>query len=315
MLAVFRSTQIAGQDLVHEDTNLETLEDMVRKFRHLAHCDPYQDVLIAEVGGAMVAYGRVSWWQLQPGGAPGAYIYFMAWHIRPEWRGQGLEQAFLHHNQVRLRQVIQEQEGQVLSGERFFQAVASSAQPELARLLEEDGFTAYRWTCRMTCSDLHLIPDLPMPVGLEVRRVAPDHYRPIWDALCDAFQDDPGYAPPSEDDYVAWQQSSQFQPDLWQVAWDGSQVAGMVLNYIARDSDGDEPATAWTEDICVRRPWRQRGLARALLARSMRMFHQMGFSQTCLGADFNNREGAHQLYASMGYQVISTQTSYRKPVD
>ncbi len=167
----------------------------------------------------------------------------------------------------------------------------------------------------MTCSGLQNVPDLPIPAGFEVRPVTPEHYRPIWDALLDAFHDDPGYSQPGEDDYLAWMELAQFQPDLWQVAWDGDQVAGMVLNYISRDSAGIEPATAWTEDICVRRPWRRRGLARALLARSMRMFRQMGFSQTSLGVDFDNRDSASQLYASMGYQVVSTQTVYHKPVD
>ena len=83
------------------------------------------------------------------------------------------------------------------------------------------------------------------------------------DALLDAFHDDPGYSQPSEEDYAAWQQSSQFQPDLWQVAWDGDfdngvgAVAGMVLNYITHESSAAaEPGTAWTEDA---KPWIAKG--------------------------------------------------------
>ena len=308
MLEVFLSAQRADQEDVHE-----TLEDLTNQYRHLTNCDPYQDVLFVEVNDQMAAYGRVDWRQVE---ASGERIYFMEWYIRPEQRGQGLETAFLSQSQERLRQVIRQQTGEVpFSGVRLFQAHATNFQPDMARLLEADNFQAIRWGSKMTCSDLQNTPDLPMPAGLEVCAVKPEHYRQIWDALLDAFHDDPGYSQPSEDDYAAWQQSSQFQPDLWQVAWDGNQVAGMVLNYIARDSAGEEPDTAWTEDICVRRPWRRRGLARALLARSMRMFRQAGFTQTSLGADFNSREGAHQLYASMGYQVISTQTTYHKPVD
>ncbi len=90
MLDVFRSTRTAGQDLVHEDTFLETVEDIANKFRHLTHCDPLQDVLIAEVNGQMAAYGRVNWRQLDAGGASGDRIYYMEWYIRPEWGGQGM---------------------------------------------------------------------------------------------------------------------------------------------------------------------------------------------------------------------------------
>ena len=201
------------------------------------------------------------------------------------------------------------------SGVCMFEVHASSLQPELARVLEEEGFQAVRWGSMMTCANLQNIPDAPIPVGLEVRPVKPEHYRQVWDALLDAFHDDPGYTQPSEDDYATWQQSSQFQPGLWQVAWEGDQVTGMVLNYITHNAAGDEPGLAWTEDISVRPPWRRRGLARALLARSMRMFREMGFNRTSLGVDLHNPHGARQLYESMGYQLVSTLTIYHKPVD
>jgi len=313
MLEVFQSERITGQDLDHDDTVLESLDDITNKYRHLTHCDPYQDVLIAEVSGQMIAYGRVTWWQIE---VSGERIYLAKWYLRPAWRGQGLEKAFLHYNQERLRQIIRQQDIEAaFSGARLFEAQAMDFQPELTRLLEEEGFRAVQWASMMTCSDLQSVPDVPMPAGMEVRPVQPEHYRPIWDALLDAFHADPGYAPPSEEDYAAWRNSSQFRPDLWQVAWEGNQITGMVLNYITHASAGDGPGLAWTEDICVRRPWRRRGLARALLARSMRMFRQLGFNQTSLGVDLNNSHGARQFYESMGYQVVSVLTIYRKPVD
>ena len=325
MLEVFRSSRIAGQDLDHDDTVLESLEDITNKYRHLTNCDPYQDVLIAEVNDQMVAYGRVNWRQIE---ASGNRIYYLVWYIRPEWCGQGLEKSFLYNNQERLRQIIRQHDDEAssseasFSGVRLFEAQAMDFQPELACLLEEDGFQAVRWGAKMTCSNLQNIPDMPMPAGLEVRPAKPEHYRQIWDALLDAFHDDPGYSQPTEDDYASWQQSAQFQPDLWQVAWEGNQVTGMVLNYITHNLAAVEtnPAAAkssiaWTEDICVRRPWRRRGLARALLARSMRMFHAMGFTETSLGVDLNNSDSTHQFYESMGYQIFRLSTIYRKPVD
>jgi hypothetical protein len=47
-------------------------------------------------------------------------------------------------------------------------------------------------------------PDFPLPPGLEVRPVNPEHYRAIWDADVEAFLDHWGYAPPTEDDYQRW---------------------------------------------------------------------------------------------------------------
>lgn len=312
MLDVLQSSERADQEDVSE-----TLGDFINQYRHLTNCDPYQDVLIAEVNDQMVAHGRVSWQEVAASGSDsGERLYFLNWYMRPEWRGLGLEKTFLCQCQERLRQIIRQQgDGATNHGSRLFQAHATNFQPDKARLLEEDGFQAIRWACKMTCSDLQNIPEAPMPEGLEVRPVAPEHYRQVWNADIEAFQDHWGFIRPSEEDYAGWQQSSQFQPDLWQVAWDHDQVAGMVLNYITQDpADAAAPRIAWTEDICVRRPWRRRGLARALLARSMRMFREMGFTQTSLGVDLNNLHGAHQLYESMGYQIVRLFTIYRKPV-
>lgn len=320
MLDVFTSSRTAGQDLDHDDTNLASLEDITNKYHHLTNCDPYQDVLIAELNDKMVAYGRVNWRQSE---ANGNRIYYLVWYIRREWCLHSLEKAFLHYNQERLRQIIRQQDSEAsFNGARLFEAQAMDHQPELASLLEEDGFRAVSWGAKMTCSNLQYIPEVPMPAGLEVRPVKPEHHRQVWDALLEAFHDDPGYSEPTEDDYASWQHSSQFQPNLWQVAWEGSQVTGMVCNYISHDFSGlgtkpaaVGPGIAWTEDICVRPPWRRRGLARALLARSMRMFRDLGFTQTSLGVDLNNPEGAPQFYTSMGYQIAHRLTVYRKEVD
>jgi hypothetical protein len=39
----------------------ENLEDIVNNYTHLNHCDPYQDMLFAEINGEVVGYSRV-WW-------------------------------------------------------------------------------------------------------------------------------------------------------------------------------------------------------------------------------------------------------------
>ncbi len=64
--------------------------------------------------------------------------------------------------------------------------------------------------------------------------------------------------------------------------------------------------------IGVGRPWRKRGLARAMLARSMQVHKDAGMSQTELGVDAENLSGALRLYESMGYKVVSGGTTYRK---
>jgi mycothiol synthase len=87
----------------------------------------------------------------------------------------------------------------------------------------------------------------------------------------------------------------------------------MVLNFVDEDENRKMGRKrGYTEDICVRRPWRKRGLASALIAASIHMFHEMGYEETALGVDVDNPSGALGLYESFGYQASTRQTVYLK---
>jgi mycothiol synthase len=57
---------------------------------------------------------------------------------------------------------------------------------------------------------------------------------------------------------------------------------------------------------------RRRGLARALIAESLRMQKAMGFEESALSVDAENPSGALELYKKMGFEVVRQETSYRK---
>ncbi|MBN1247017.1 MAG: GNAT family N-acetyltransferase, partial [Anaerolineae bacterium] len=63
------------------------------------------------------------------------------------------------------------------------------------------------------------------------------------------------------------------------------------------------------------RPWRRQGLARALIARSLAIHKAQGMTETALGVDALNPNGALQLYRSMGYVQTKKYTVYRKPLE
>ena len=154
---------------------------------------------------------------------------------------------------------------------------------------------------------------IPLPEGLEVRPTLPDHYRTIWDAGQEAFQDHWNYIPEPEEEYQKLLLSPDFNPDLWQVAWDDDQVAGMVLNFVNPEENREyRRERGYTEGISVRRPWRRRGLARALLTRSLQMFKEMGMQEAALGVDSQNPNGALHLYETVGFRVVRRELVYRK---
>jgi hypothetical protein len=65
---------------------------------------------------------------------------------------------------------------------KYLQGFASETEVGKAALLEMAGYTPVRVGYEMVRPNLDDIPDFPLPDGIEVRPVHPDHYRRIWEA-------------------------------------------------------------------------------------------------------------------------------------
>lgn len=302
MLEVNNSSKIADG----METDLHTLETLRGLYNNSSNHDLYQDQLLAEVDGQLVAYNRIFW----DTELDGTRVAFHAGFVLPEWRGLGIGRSLIHWVEARARQVYAETGGETPA---FACAEALTSAVGLTRLIQDEGYTPVRYGFYMETPDLDYIPDVPLPAGLEIRPVQPEHYHAIWEAHVEAFRDHWGATETIEADFDNWLNHPMNQPDLWVVAWEGDQVAGSILNYINHEYNARfDRALGYTENISVRRSWRRRGLARALLAHSMRVHKAQGMTQTTLGVDTENPSGALRLYESMGYVVTAQETNYRK---
>jgi mycothiol synthase len=157
----------------------------------------------------------------------------------------------------------------------------------------------------------------PMPDGLEIREVIPEHLPAIWAAADEAFRDNWGYRAATDNDYQVFLTDPVLSDSsLWRVGWDGDQVAGQVRGYInAEENERFGRKRGYTEFISVRRPWRRRGLARALIAATFPLFRARGMTEAALGVDVDNTSGALRVYESCGFRPIGRSSTYRKPFD
>lgn len=303
-----------GSRVVDGLERAETEEDVANTYAHLHHCDPNHDMLFAEVNGEVVGYSRV-WWALE---GSGQWIGFQLGNVLPEWRHKGIGSRLLSFNEDRLRQIatLLKETGQIPMGTPcFLDNYASNSEVDRINLLEHRGYLAIRYAFEMVRPDLENIPNLPLSAGVEVRPVTPEQVRAIWEASNEAFRDHWGYIPDPWEEFERLMDDPDYDPSLWRVAWQGDQVAGMVLSYI--DKDQNEiygRKRGYTENICVLRPWRKQGLAKALIALSLNALKERGMMEAGLGVDAENTSGALHLYESMGYRVVKTSTIYRKPL-
>lgn len=292
----------------------DTLEQIKNNYAHLHNCNPYEDMLFAEVEGEAVGYCR-TWWEIT---AAGEFVGFSIGFVKAEWRRKGIGRTFLRFSEERLASIANAQtDTGVLPADapRYYDSFIEESQVGLEALLVSEGYKPVRYSFSMVRPDLENIPDLPLPTGLEVRPVLPEHYRIVWDASNEAFRDHWGYFPEPEEGFQRMIDDPNFDPTPWKVAWDGDQVAGMVLSFILKEENEEyNRKRGYTENICVRRPWRKQGLARALIAQSLKELKDRGMTEAALGVDAENLSGALGLYESMGYQVVKKSTIYRKPI-
>ncbi len=182
-------------------------------------------------------------------------------------------------------------------------------------LLTTNGFAAVRHFFLMRRDLSQPIPDAPMPEGLEVRPVTQDQWRAIFDAENEAFRDHWGHREGTESRFQATYAHKELDTSLWVVAWEGDEVAGVIQNWIWPDENERLGVQrGWLEHISVRRPWRRRGLARALTALSLARFRDLALEEGMLGVDSENPNGALGLYEGLGFTVRSRAAAYRRPL-
>lgn len=299
---------IAGCKDADQIERVDTEDDIRRYYTHLVNCDPYKDMCFVEVGGQVVGYSRATWW-LEPNGPE---IYRSLAFLLPDWRRRGIGSALLAWGEQRLTEIAAQNP---LASERFFESAAADSETGTQTLLDRHAYAPARHFFTMVRPDLENIPESPLPAGLEVRPVEMNDLQAIRDAMVEAFRDHWGFNEENELTVEQWVENPNFDPSLWKVAWEGDQVAGMVLSYIDdRENQAYNRKRGWTEDISVRRPWRRRGLARALLVQSLHAVRQRGMQEAALGVDTQNQTGALNLYESVGFRAVKRWTTYRKPM-
>ena len=288
---------------------VNTLEQFDLQYETLVNCDPTRDLVIAEVDGQIVAYARVFWNDLVEGGR--AYECFG--FVDPAWRRRGIGSAMLRHNETRLREIAADHSG-VQPKWLASQSVETDAGNQA--LLLGAGYEVVRYFYEMVAPSLADVPLVPMPAGLEVRPVTRDQYRLIWDASVEAFRDHWGQEEATDADWRRFEADPEnADPSLWRIGWDGDEVVGLVITTVqAEENERYGRARVYVASVAVRRPWRRRGLARALLAGSMRAAADAGFTSAALGVDTANPTGALGLYESLGFTPAQSSAAYRKPL-
>jgi mycothiol synthase len=149
--------------------------------------------------------------------------------------------------------------------------------------------------------DLDAAPEPPVwPDGL-----VPDEFDLEHDATAfhaaqeEAFADHWEFRPRDVDRWREFHiETDRFDPSLWRVVRAGDEIAAGAI------CEADRYGGGWVAVLFTRRPWRGRGVGRALLLDAFRKFRDRGEPSAGLGVDAENPTGAFQLYESVGMRPV-----------
>jgi mycothiol synthase len=232
--------------------------------------------------------------------------------VHPDHRGLGIGSFLLHWEEERARQAIAKApvEAKVTLGHGV-----NSKDKEAQALLEKHGFKMVRHFWRM---EIVLDDDVPAPqwpTGLTVRTFDPVHdlKRTVL-AVRDAFKDHWGEVEtPFEQEMKFWNhwitEDDDFDSSLWFLVFDGEEIAGVALCW---PKNNEDPEMGWINALGVRRPWRRRGLAVAMLRHAFGEFARRGKRKVGLGVDATSLTGAQRVYERAGMHAARQTDAFEK---
>jgi ribosomal protein S18 acetylase RimI-like enzyme len=189
----------------------------------------------------------------------------------------------------------------------------STHQPTID-LLTDRGLRPIRHSFTME-RDLGALPPAPSwPARITVRAMRPGEELAVYRASQEPFKDHWGHVEqPEEEGFKLWTHRALndplHDPSLWFLAMDGAEIVGVSLCQPGQPGD---PELGWVDTLGVRRPWRKRGIAEALLYHSFGALYERGRRRVGLGVDSQNLTGALRLYERVGMRPVRQFISFEK---
>jgi ribosomal protein S18 acetylase RimI-like enzyme len=269
--------------------------------------DPAQSVCLIETkDGTLIALAEV-WDESDPPVHPEIWMT-----VDPDYADQGLEENLLAWGEERAKQALDRVDPELKVA---LWAYISSEVDSNRQALLRAGFSLIRHGFRMRI-DMKEEPPAPVwPAGIHLKPYDPESdARLVYEVDDEVFQDHFGFV--QEDPEEGYQRfmhhlagDDSYDPSLWFLAYEGEELVGFS---ICRRYGADDPEAGYISTLGVRRPWRRKGVALALLQHTFQEYYRRGKHKVDLGVDADSLTGATDLYKKAGMYVLRQYDLYEK---
>jgi mycothiol synthase len=229
-----------------------------------------------------------------------------------EGRGRGLEEAMAEWAIAAATEALSE----VPADRRYVCTWLYKKQKDAAARFASRGFTPVRhwWEMERSLVD----PVEPRSEnGFDVVQWDVQYDEPARLVYNEAFADHWGSTPMDEENWAKQVIASpNFRRSMSFVALaEGSVVGYSACEEYPEDWEASGQREAWVAGLGVVSEWRKRGIATALLTRSMNAMRTHGAEAAMIGVDSDNPSGAQHLYSSVGFVTRTTGTTWQLELD
>jgi len=175
------------------------------------------------------------------------------------------------------------------------QVLALVPDPPAAELLAARGYQDVRHFFEMAI-ELDGPPSaIRLPEGFTLHVATPEDGQAFHAVISESFEDHWDHHPLPFDEWWRLRTAdADFDISWWFLAHQGDEPVAAIRNIPARNGG------VYVASLGVRREWRGRGLARALLLHTFGRAYEAGFPRITLGVDASSPTGATALYRSVG---------------
>lgn len=226
-------------------------------------------------------------------------------YVHPAHRGRGLGTFITRTVEQRAAELLAEHPGDL----QVLLDTGINAGNQAARnLLVAEDYVPIRHFWQMAITLETPPPTGSWPEGIRVRTCVPGQdERMIFDALEEAFLDHWGHTPQRYEEWVTMNvDRTSYDPTLWWLALSESGEPAGAIRCRVRPDGG------WVNTLGVRRPWRGKGLGKALLLQAFGELYRRRIAHVALGVDAQNPTGATYLYESVGMRAAKSYTVFQK---
>jgi ribosomal protein S18 acetylase RimI-like enzyme len=296
-----------------EPADRHTLEELQEAFSESGADPEHNAKLGRDAGGTVVAYGWVHPFETDVD----PRRVFLSGGVHPGWRRRGIGHQILDWQLKRAIAWDDETRGPDHGPLQLIIPIEEKLE-DRARLARDRKFEPVRWFADMSLKFADLpggLPPVPRISGIRLEPFSERLSDAVRRAHNEAFADHWGSQPVPEN---RWQERLEAAASRAEWSWvavdtDSGEVAGYAMNAAyPQDWEYQGFSEGWTDRIGVRRRWRHRGIARALLIASMHSFAEAGLDGAGLGVDTDNPSGAFGLYTRVGYCRGETHVMYAR---